>query len=137
MIYICNAKRATPVFFEGDYIFFNGQTGKWSRGADKEPISPRLLPAPIVADGDADSLLAELGNDRAVAAREDSATGAVGDAVELAPFAEGQHLGVVLQSERRGERGPSLLLALMLLLVLALRASRSALLDFEKGHSDS
>jgi hypothetical protein len=26
-------------FFEGDYVFFNGQTGKWSRGSDKEPIN--------------------------------------------------------------------------------------------------
>jgi hypothetical protein len=27
------------VFFEGDYVFFNGQTGKWSRGPEKELIS--------------------------------------------------------------------------------------------------
>ena len=26
------------VFFEGDYVFFNGQSGKWTRGPDKEPI---------------------------------------------------------------------------------------------------
>jgi hypothetical protein len=27
------------VFFEGDYISFNGQTGKWTRGSDKKPIN--------------------------------------------------------------------------------------------------
>jgi hypothetical protein len=25
-------------FFSGDYLYFNGQTGEWSRGTDKEPI---------------------------------------------------------------------------------------------------
>ena len=35
---ICTYNAGDTVFFEGDYIFFNGQTGKWSRGADKELI---------------------------------------------------------------------------------------------------
>src|SRR5262249_53583071 len=29
-------------FFDGDFIFCNGQTGAWTRGPDKEPIGPSV-----------------------------------------------------------------------------------------------
>ena len=62
------------------------RTGARSFSAGHSRPCPRFLPAPIVADGDADSAVAELRHDRPVAARENPPSRPCGDSAKDAPL---------------------------------------------------
>src|SRR5262245_20118876 len=69
-----------------------------------ESPRPRVLPFAIGADGDAESPRRHLYGPGTVRAFDNAVAGALADAVEAAPFLEGQNLIVGERRERRIER---------------------------------
>ena len=97
---------------------------------------PRCLPCAVVADRDADPLVADLRDGWAVAGRQDTPPGPRGEAVEGAPLKEAQDLFVLQRCLDREERQRGLerasLARLLALVLLAKCAPRPARLGFKE-----